>query len=150
MKPTAFSLYNVRPSNLFLPSRRHADRTVQIWLQKLKESPSTRRLNLIYLANGKSPPAQNLCAQPVQGHEDGELTRLTIVLTEVTQQSKARNKVDFPLAFAPIIAEAAAVAYKGATPDVQNKVRRVVEVWRDRAVFELPIQSAIEARIDGE
>ncbi|KAH8772816.1 RNA polymerase II-binding domain-containing protein [Diaporthe sp. PMI_573] len=98
--------------------KRHADRTVQIWLQKLKESPSTRRLNLIYLAN------------------------------EVTQQSKARHKDDFPLAFAPIIAEAAAVAYKGATPDVQNKVRRVVEVWRDRAVFELPIQGAIETRID--
>ncbi|KAL1867120.1 hypothetical protein Daus18300_006519 [Diaporthe australafricana] len=98
--------------------KRHADRTVQIWLQKLKESPSTRRLNLIYLAN------------------------------EVTQQSKARHKDDFPLAFAPIIAEAASVAYKGATPDVQNKVRRVVEVWRDRGVFELPIQSAIETRID--
>ncbi|KAK2602609.1 hypothetical protein N8I77_009127 [Diaporthe amygdali] len=98
--------------------KRHADRTVQIWLQKLKESPSTRRLNLIYLAN------------------------------EVTQQSKARHKDDFPLAFAPIIAEAASVAYKGATPDVQNKVRRVVEVWRDRGVFELPIQAAIESRIE--
>lgn len=33
---------------------------------------------------------------------------------------------------------------------MQNKVRRVVEVWRDRGVFELPIQSAIETRIDGE
>lgn len=34
-------------------ARRHADRSVQVWLQKLKESPSTRRLNLIYLSNGK-------------------------------------------------------------------------------------------------
>lgn len=41
------------------------------------------------------------------------------------------------------------MAYKGATPDVQNKVRRVVEVWRDRSVFEGPIQTAIESRIDG-
>lgn len=98
--------------------RRHADRTVQIWLQKLKESPSTRRLNLVYLAN------------------------------EVTQQSKARHKDDFPLAFAPVMAEAIATAYKGATPDVQNKLRRVVEVWRDRGVFELSVQSNIEARID--
>ncbi|KAJ4389092.1 hypothetical protein N0V93_006554 [Gnomoniopsis smithogilvyi] len=98
--------------------RRHAERSVQIWFQKLKESPSTRRLNLIYLSN------------------------------EVVQQSKARHKDDFPLAFAPIIAEAAAVTYKGATPDVQNKVRRVVEVWRDRAVFQEPIQAAIETRID--
>lgn len=68
---------------------------------------------------------------------------------EIVQQSKARHKDDFPLAFAPIIPEAAAVAYKGATPDVQNKVRRVVEVWRDRSVFEGPIQTAIESRIDG-
>lgn len=98
--------------------RRHADRTVQIWLQKLRESPSTRRLNLVYLAN------------------------------EVTQQSKARHKDDFPLAFAPVMAEAIATAYKGATPDVQNKLRRVVEVWRDRGVFEISVQSNIEARID--
>lgn len=69
--------------------------------------------------------------------------------TEIVQQSKARHKDDFPLAFAPIIPEAAAVAYKGATPDVQNKIRRVVEVWRDRSVFEGPIQTAIESRIDG-
>jgi len=34
-------------------TRRHADRTVQLWLQRLKDSPSNKRLNLIYLANGK-------------------------------------------------------------------------------------------------
>lgn len=45
--------YSIYYSNMSPLSRRHADRTVQIWLQKLKESPSTRRLNLIYLANGK-------------------------------------------------------------------------------------------------
>lgn len=72
-----------------------------------------------------------------------------IYFAEIVQQSKARHKDDFPLAFAPIIPEAAAVAYKGATPDVQNKIRRVVEVWRDRSVFEGPIQTAIESRIDG-
>jgi hypothetical protein len=32
--------------------RRHADRTVQLWLQRLKDSSSTKRLSLIYLANG--------------------------------------------------------------------------------------------------
>lgn len=69
---------------------------------------------------------------------------------EVVQQTKARHKDDFPLAFSPVIAEAVAVTYKGATPDVQNKVRRVVEVWRDRSVFQEPIQVAIESRIDGK
>lgn len=32
--------------------RRHADRTAQLWLEKLKESNTSKRLNLIYLANG--------------------------------------------------------------------------------------------------
>ncbi|KAH7362914.1 DUF618 domain-containing protein [Plectosphaerella cucumerina] len=97
--------------------RRHADRTAQIWLQRLRESSSTKRLSLVYLAN------------------------------EVTQQSKARNRPDFVLAFAPVIAEALAIAYKGAPADIQGKLRRVVEVWADRNIFEPPIQAAIESRL---
>lgn len=68
---------------------------------------------------------------------------------EVAQQSKARRKDDFLIAFSPVIAEATATAYKGATNEVQQKLRRVVEVWRQRQIFEGPIQDAIEARIDG-
>lgn len=98
--------------------RRHADRTGQLWLQRLKDSGSNKRLNLIYLAN------------------------------EVAQQSKARRKDDFLIAFSPVIAEATAQAYKGATNEVQQKLRRVVEVWRQRQIFEAPIQDAIEARIE--
>ncbi|MCJ1465157.1 hypothetical protein MMC07_003773 [Pseudocyphellaria aurata] len=98
--------------------RRHADRTGAIWLQKLKEAGGSKRLNLIYLAN------------------------------EVAQQSKARKKDDFLIAFSPIIAEASATAYKGATSEVQQKLRRVIEVWRQRQIFEIPIQEAVEARID--
>src|ERR1700760_3569679 len=70
-------------------------------------------------------------------------------IVEVAQQSKARRKDDFLIAFSPVIAEATATAYKGATGEVQNKLRRVVEVWRQRQIFEQPIQEAIEARIDG-
>ena len=70
--------------------------------------------------------------------------------TEVAQQSKAPRKDDFLIAFSPIIAEATATAYKGATNEVQQKLRRVVEVWRQRQIFEIPIQEAIETRIDGE
>ncbi|GAP90801.1 putative duf618 domain-containing protein [Rosellinia necatrix] len=97
--------------------RRHADRTVQLWLQKLKDSASHKRLNLIYLAN------------------------------EVAQQSKARRKEEFLVSFSPAVAEAVAVAYKGAPHDVQQRIRRVVDVWRERGVFEGPIQQAVEARI---
>ena len=99
-------------------SRRHADRTASIWLQRLKDSGANKRLNLIYLAN------------------------------EVAQQSRARKKDDFLIAFSPIIAEASATAYKGATNEVQQKIRRVIEVWRQRQIFEPAIQEAIEARID--
>lgn len=67
---------------------------------------------------------------------------------EVTQQSKARHKEDFLLAFSPYIAEATAAAYKGASADVQSKLRRVVDVWRDRNIFERKIQDAMEARLD--
>ncbi|KAL6229970.1 hypothetical protein BDW75DRAFT_223872 [Aspergillus navahoensis] len=98
--------------------RRHAERTAQLWLQKLRDSPAAKRLNLIYLAN------------------------------EVAQQSRARRKEDFLTAFSPIIAEAVAIAYKGASNDIQQKLRRVVEVWRQRNIFEPPIQDAVEARVD--
>ncbi|OJI80984.1 hypothetical protein ASPTUDRAFT_128930 [Aspergillus tubingensis CBS 134.48] len=100
--------------------RRHAERTAQLWLQKLRDSPAPKRLNLIYLAN------------------------------EVAQQSRARRKEDFLIAFSPIIAEATAIAYKGSSNDIQQKIRRVVEVWRQRSIFELPIQEAVEARVDVE
>ncbi|KAL2670814.1 hypothetical protein Neosp_014616 [[Neocosmospora] mangrovei] len=98
--------------------RRHADRTVQLWLQRLKDSSSTKRLSLIYLAN------------------------------EVAQQSKIRHKDDFIIAFAPIIAEAVSIAYKGAPAELQSKLKRVVDVWKDRTIFETPIQAAVEARIE--
>ncbi|KAH8805669.1 RNA polymerase II-binding domain-containing protein [Xylogone sp. PMI_703] len=98
--------------------RRHADRTGQLWLSRLRDSASNKRLNLIYLAN------------------------------EVVQQSKARRKDDFLIAFSPVIAEATAIAYKGASNEIQTKLRRVVEVWRERRIFEIPIQEAIESRIE--
>ncbi|KAL7959208.1 hypothetical protein V8C34DRAFT_280612 [Trichoderma compactum] len=98
--------------------RRHADRTVALWMQRLKDSSSTKRLSLVYLAN------------------------------EVAQQSRIRHKEDFIIAFSPVIAEAAAVAYKGAPAEIQGKLRRVIDVWKDRAIFEAPIQAAIEARLN--
>jgi hypothetical protein len=37
-------------------TRRHAERTAQLWLQKLRDSPAPKRLNLVYLANGMMTP----------------------------------------------------------------------------------------------
>lgn len=76
-----------------------------------------------------------------------ETTLISSCHLEVAQQSKARRKDDFLIAFSPVIAEATATAYKGASNDVQNKLRRVVEVWRQRNIFDTSIQDAIEARL---
>jgi regulator of Ty1 transposition protein 103 len=58
--------------------------------------------------------------------------------------------MDFVEAFSPAIADAIAIAYKGAPAEIQGKLRRVVDVWRDRRVFEEPIQDAIDFRMAGE
>lgn len=70
--------------------------------------------------------------------------------TEVTQQSKARNKDDFLNAFAPFIADATSVAYKGAPADVQGKLRRVVDVWKDRNIFDKDVMQDLDAKLAGE
>lgn len=67
----------------------------------------------------------------------------------MVQQSKIRHKDDFVIAFSPIVAEATSIAYKGAPAEVQLRIKRVVDVWKDRTIFEVPIQAAIEARLDG-
>ncbi|KAL1609503.1 hypothetical protein SLS59_001008 [Nothophoma quercina] len=64
--------------------------------------------------------------------------------TEITQTSKMRKKEEFLKAYEPIIAEAATVAYKGSPHDIQNKIRRVVEVWRQRQIFSQPTQQNVE------
>ena len=72
------------------------------------------------------------------------------MVSEVAQQSRIRHKEDFIIAFSPIIAEATSIAYKGAPADIQAKLKRVIDVWKERSIFESPIQAAIEARLQGE
>ncbi|CAE6997666.1 hypothetical protein P3342_000653 [Pyrenophora teres f. teres] len=98
--------------------RRHAERIAHVWLQRMKESTPNKKLVLIYLAN------------------------------EITQTSKMRRKDEFLRAYEPILAEATTVAYKGSPHDIQTKIRRVVEVWRQRQIFNQAVQQAIEKSID--
>jgi regulator of Ty1 transposition protein 103 len=53
-------------------------------------------------------------------------------------------------AFSPFIADAASVAYKGAPADVQAKLRRVVDVWRERNIFDKEVLQDLENRLAGE
>jgi hypothetical protein len=46
------------------------------------------------------------------------------------------------------MAEAIQTAYRSSPPEIQSKIRRVVEVWRTRNVFEVPILDAIDGRMD--
>lgn len=34
--------------------------------------------------------------------------------------------------------------------DIQGKLRRVIEVWRQRNVFDVPVLDAIDARVNGK
>lgn len=86
----------------------------------MRESTPNKKLVLIYLAN------------------------------EITQTSKMRKKEEFLRAYEPLIAEATAIAYRGSPVEIQNKIRRVVEVWRARQIFSLPVQQDVEKQIDGE
>lgn len=75
--------------------RRSAKRTGELWLQRLKESTPHKKLNLVYLANGSN------------FHKRSVVIPVLYFLTqagflEVVQQSKARRKVDFLVAFSPV------------------------------------------------
>ena len=74
--------------------RRYAAQTAQLWVATLQESPTAnKKLNLLYLAN------------------------------EVVQQSRARGKMDFKIAFEPVIA----VRTK---PRTRTCKGRYDELWR--------------------
>lgn len=61
-----------------------------------------------------------------------------------------RKKEEFLRAYEPILAEATTVAYKGSPHEIQNKIRRVVEVWRQRSIFNAAVQQNVERSIDGK
>lgn len=97
--------------------RRQAQQTANLWLKRLQETQPHKRLTLIYLVN------------------------------EVVQQTKARGKKEFVDAFEGIISEGLELSYKGASTDIQQKLKRVVDVWRHRSVFSRPTVQALEEKI---
>lgn len=68
---------------------------------------------------------------------------------EIVQQSKVRNKPEFLSSFAPFIADATESAYRGSPPNIQDKIRRVVQVWRERKIFTEEVQAEVEGKMDG-
>ena len=130
--------------------RRYAERTIKLWLDKLGVSSPAKRLNLIYLINGRQA-----CViwEP-----------LADVCVEVAQQSKFRKREEFRAAlaavsifvvccqfliFPKIIADGVSVAYNGATNDIKTKIKRVIDVWKDREIFDENVRDDIDRRVDG-
>ncbi|KAG8531383.1 uncharacterized protein KY384_003012 [Bacidia gigantensis] len=97
--------------------KRNAPRTAEIWLQRLRDTASNKRLTLIYLAN------------------------------EIAQQSKTRKKPEFLTAFSTVIVEGITIAYRSASSEIQKKLQYVVDVWRQRNIFEPPIQEAVDTKL---
>jgi regulator of Ty1 transposition protein 103 len=70
------------------------------------------------------------------------------LVNDIVQNAKVKKRTEFPDAFSPLMPEACQTAYRSSTPEIQGKIRRVLEVWKQRNVFEGPIVKAIEARLD--
>lgn len=52
-------------------------------------------------------------------------------------------------AFDPIIVDGSTHAYKGTSPEIQSKMRRVFEVWRSRQVLRPQVLEELERSLDG-
>jgi regulator of Ty1 transposition protein 103 len=100
------------------------------------------------MSSRRSSPPENACINCIASSASRKLS-LVYLANDVVQQSRARKKDEFPRAFSGIIAEAMEVAYRGTTPDVQNKLRRVTNVWRERGVFEFAVLGDIEQKLEG-
>lgn len=68
-------------------------------------APPNKRLALIYLAN------------------------------EVVQQSRAKKRDEFVKAFAQHVPDTIAFAYRQSSPEIKAKIKRVVDVWKQRNIF---------------
>lgn len=108
----------VNVSQWIMFHKRHAQKTADIWARYLKQSPVQKKLSLIYLAN------------------------------EVVQQTRARRKEEFVNAFSEIIVDSVVGAYRQVPQNIKDKIKRVVDVWRQRSIFDNSIIDTLEQRIN--
>lgn len=99
--------------------KRYAAQSAETWSAFTQQAPDNKKLALIYLAN------------------------------EVVQQCRARRKDEFVEAFAKVIPSTLKRAYSSVTPDIQNRMERVVKVWRDRSIFSPDVQAEMESAVSG-
>lgn len=56
-------------------------------------------------------------------------------MNEVVQQSRARKREEFTGAFAAVVPDALADTYRQVPSDVKDRIKRVIDVWKQRMVF---------------
>lgn len=57
------------------------------------------------------------------------------LVNEVVQQSRARKREEFTGAFASVVPDALADTYRQVPKDVKDRIKRVIDVWKQRMVF---------------
>lgn len=97
--------------------RRYADQTAEVWAQQFSKVPVNKKLYYLYLAN------------------------------EVVQQSKAKKKEEFVVAFAKVLPNALESNYADFEKEIKARVKRVLDVWKQRQVFDGSVISDMESRI---
>lgn len=100
--------------------RRHARETAEIWAKALKKAPANKKLALVYLCN------------------------------EVVQHSRAKKREEFLTAFAAVVPDALGSAYKSAANEVRARIKRTVDVWRQRNIFTEGVLYKIESQFNGK
>lgn len=65
----------------------------------------------------------------------GKKLSLVYLVNEVVQQSRARKREEFTGAFASVVPDALADTYKQVPKDVKERIKRVIDVWKQRMVF---------------
>lgn len=111
------SIQHIAAYIIFYKSK--ADHIARLWLEMLQGRDVTppKRLNMLYVAN------------------------------EVVQQTKAKRKDHWEAAFQPIIFDGFMTAYKGAPVEIQTKLRRVLDVWQQRGVFDQVTRDQLDKEV---
>ncbi|CAN6651835.1 regulator of Ty1 transposition protein 103 [Trichomonascus vanleenenianus] len=97
--------------------KRYATDIAGIWQKYLEKAPTGKKLGLVYLAN------------------------------EVVQNARARKKDEFVQAFGAVMPAALASAHRQTSKEVRDKIKRVVDVWRQRQIFGPAVLAAIDTQI---
>lgn len=64
----------------------------------------------------------------------------------MVQQSRARKRQEFTDAFASVIPDVVSETYKVVPKDIKEKIKRVIDVWKQRTVFSQPVLDDIDSK----